>query len=158
MRIKSVTFTSFLLVLVLLPLSLRAQKNPLPPLLTTKEEVNHFFTTYMDRYIQKDVNGFLSLFSSKAIQNQKDGLDGIRTDYTNFFDRSLTLLYRMEEMNMEIYQNAVEVKALYQIDQVLNKGGEKRILKGNIRWVLGKENGVLKILSLDYQTQKGVGQ
>jgi hypothetical protein len=158
MRIKSVTFTSFLLVLVLLPLSLRAQKNPLPPLLTTKEEVNQFFTTYMDRYIQKDVNGFLSLFSSKAIQNQKDGLDGIRTDYTNFFDRSLTLLYRMEGMNMEIYQNAVEVKALYQIDQVLNKSGEKRILKGNIRWVLGKENGVLKILSLDYQTQKGVGQ
>jgi hypothetical protein len=64
----------------------------------------------------------------------------------------------MEEMNMEIYQNAVEVKAHYQVDQVLNKGGERKILKGNIRWVLGKENGVLKILSLDYQNDKGAGQ
>ena len=157
MRIKSITFISLLLVLVLLPLSLRAQKKPLPPLLTTKEEVVQFFAAYSDRYIQKDVNGFLSLFSSKAIQNQKDGLEGIRTEYTNFFDRSLTLLFRMEEMNMEIYQNAVEVKGHYQIDQVLNKGGERKMLKGNIRWVLGKENGVLKILSLDYQNDKGVG-
>jgi hypothetical protein len=158
MRIKSITFISFLLVLVLLPLSLRAQKKPLPHLLTTKEEVVQFFGAYADRYIQKDVNGFLSLFSSKAIQNQKDGLEGIRTDYTNFFDRSLTLLFRMEEMNMEIYQNAVEVRGHYQIDQILNKSGEKKILKGNIRWVLGKENGVLKILSLDYQNDKGGGQ
>ena len=157
MRIKSITFISFLLVLVLLPLSLGAQKKPLPPLLTTKEEVVQFFAAYADRYIQKDINGFLSLFSSKAIQNQKDGLEGIRTDYTHFFDRSLTLLFRMEEMNMEIYQNVVEVKGHYQIDQVLNQGGERKILKGSIRWVLGKENGVLKILSLDYQNDKGVG-
>lgn len=158
MRIKSTTFISLLLVLVLLPLSLRAQKKPLAPLLTTQEEVVQFFATYVDRYTRKDVNGFLSLFSSKAIQNQKDKLEGIRADYSNFFDRSLSLAFRMEEMNMEIYQNAVEVKAHYQIDQVLNEGGEKKILRGNIRWILGKENGILKILSVDYQNQKGGGQ
>jgi hypothetical protein len=151
MSIKSIPFISFLLVLLLLPLSLRAQIKTSPPLLASKEEVHQFFTTYRDRYNQKDVNGFLSLFSSKAIQNQKGGLESIRTDYTDFFERSLTLRYQIEEMKMEIYQNAVEVKAFYQIDQILNKSGERKILKGNIRWVLGKENGVLKIISLDYQ-------
>jgi len=151
MSIKSIPFISLLLVLSWLPLSLRAQIKTSPPLLASKEEVHQFFTTYRDRYDQKDINGFLSLFSSKAIQNQKDGLEGIRADYAHFFERSLTLRYQIEEMKMEIYQNAVEVKAFYQIDQILNKSGEKKILKGNIRWVLGKENGVLKIISLDYQ-------
>ena len=151
MSIKSIPFISLLLVLSLLPLSLRAQIKTSSPLLASKEEVHQFFTTYRDRYDQKDINGFLSLFSSKAIQNQKDGLESIRADYAHFFERSLTLRYQIEEMKMEIYQNAVEVKAFYQIDQILNKSGEKKILKGNIRWVLGKENGVLKIISLDYQ-------
>jgi hypothetical protein len=158
MRIKWVTSIVFLLVVLSSPRLLRAQTTSFPPLLATEKEVHQFFATYVGRYIEKDVDGFLSLFSSKAIQNQKDGLDEIRADYTHFFNQSLTLLYRMEEMKMEIYQNAVEVKAFYQIDQILNKGGGKKALRGNIRWVLGKENGVLKILSLDYQLQKGRGQ
>jgi hypothetical protein len=149
---KSTLFISLLLVFLMLPLSLGAQERPLPPLLATKEEIHQFFATYVDQFNRKDVIGLLALFSSKAIQNQKAGLEGIRRDYADFFDRSLTLQYRMGEMKMEIYQNAVEVKALYQIDQVLIKNGEKKVLKGNIRWVLGKENGVLKIISLDYQS------
>jgi hypothetical protein len=30
-------------------------------------------------------------------------------------------------------------------------GGEKKVWRGQVRWVLNKENGVLKIVSLDYQ-------
>jgi hypothetical protein len=57
-------------------------------------------------------------------------------------------------MKIEIYQNAAEVKARYSVNQVLKKGEEKRVLKGSGRWVLIKENGLLKILSIDYKHEK----
>jgi len=57
-------------------------------------------------------------------------------------------------MKIEIYQNAAEVKARYVIAQVLKKGGEKKVLKGSGRWVLIKEGGALKILSINYKHEK----
>jgi hypothetical protein len=33
-------------------------------------------------------------------------------------------------------------------------GGKNKVWRGQILWILGKENGVLKIISLDYQHQK----
>jgi hypothetical protein len=59
----------------------------------------------------------------------------------------------MQDMKIEIYQNAAEVKARYEIVQTLKTGGKEQVWRGDIRWVLGKENGALKILSLDYQHQ-----
>ena len=123
------------------------------PLIATEKEVNQFFVNYIDQYTQKDIEGFLPLFSSKAIQNQKDGLGGIREIYNDFFNQSQELQYRIEDMKIEIYENAVEVKARYEVDQKLKGGGEK-LWKGHIRWVLVKEDGALKILSLDYQHRK----
>lgn len=153
MKIKPVIFILFWMISSLPPY-LNAQINPFPPLLATKEEVNQFFATYVDRYTQKDIDGFLSFFSLKAIQNQKDGLEEMRKIYTNFFNQSLVLRYRIEDMRQEIYQNAVEVKARYVINQVLRGDGKEREWSGHIRWVLVKEDGALKILSLDYQHVK----
>jgi hypothetical protein len=137
-----------------LPFYLNAQNRPIPPLLATKEEISQFFAAYVERYTRKDVDGFLSFFSLKAIQNQKDGLEEIRKIYTNFFNQSLALGYRIEEMRQEIYQNAVEVKARYGINQVLKGNGKERRWRGHIRWVLVREDGALKILSLEYQHEK----
>jgi curved DNA-binding protein CbpA len=125
-----------------------------PPLLATEEEVQQFFAHYMERYQQKDMDGFLSLFSPKAIQNQKDGLERIKWIYSNFFNQSESLQYRLEDMKIEIYQNGVEVKARYEVDQILKKGGEKKIWMGHIQWTLIKEGGGIKIISLNYQHQK----
>ena len=125
-----------------------------PPLLATEEEVKQFFAHYIERYQQKDMDGFLSLFSPKAIQNQKDGLERIQWIYSNFFNQSESLQYRLEEMKIEIYQNGVEVKARYEVDQTLKKGGEKKIWRGHIQWTLIKEGGGIKIISLNYQHQK----
>jgi ketosteroid isomerase-like protein len=124
------------------------------PSLTNEEEVKQFFSDYIRRYHRKDVDGFLSFFSSKAVQNQKDGLKGIRNIYTKFFDESQELKYRMEGMKIEIYQNAVEVKARFRLDQTLKKRAEERVWTGTIHWVLAKEDGALKIISLDYQNDK----
>jgi curved DNA-binding protein CbpA len=122
-----------------------------PSLIATDREVKHFFADYIEQYAQKDSGGFISLFSSKAIQNQKDGLEGIRRIYDNFFNQSEELRYRLEDTRIEIYQNAVEIKARYEIDQILKREGEKKIWRGHAQWVLVKEEGVLKITSLNYQ-------
>ena len=130
-----------------------AQFKP-PPLIATEEEVKQFFANYIERYTQKDLDGFLSLFSPRALQNRQDGLERIRKIYANFFDQSQEIEYHMNDIRSEIYQNGVEVRARYELVQVLKKGGGKKIWRGDIRWILVKEDGTLKILSLDYQPQK----
>jgi hypothetical protein len=138
-----------------IPPTLAGEKIPEPlPLLAKEEEVQQFFSNYVDRYHRKDIGGFLSFFSSKAVQNQKDGLEGIRSVYTKFFDESRELRCQVEEMKTEIYQNRIEVKAQFRINQTLKKPKQVKVWNGNIRWVLGREDGVLKILSLDYQNEK----
>ncbi len=122
-----------------------------PPLIATDGEVKHFFADYVERYARKDIGGFISLFSPKAIQNEKEGLEGIRRIYDNFFNQSEELRYRLDDTRIEIYQNAVEVKSRYEIDQMLKREGEKKIWRGRVQWVLVKEEGVLKITSLNYQ-------
>jgi ketosteroid isomerase-like protein len=125
-----------------------------PPLLAKEEEVEQFFSSYVDRYHRKDVNGLLSLFSPKAIQNQRDDFERIRRIYTDFFEESRELRYQIEGTKIEIYQNRVEVKARFRLDQILKKGKKEVVWTGNIRWVLGREDGALRVLSLDYQNEK----
>ena len=125
-----------------------------PSLVAGEEEVRQFFTNYTKVYAQNDIDAFLALFSSQAVQNKKDGLDEIKRTYTRFFKRSEELSYRMKDLKFEIYQNGVEARANYELDQVLKRRGEKRAWKGDIRWFLIRENGSLKVLSLEYQHQE----
>jgi len=166
-RMKSILFMGCILVTGLLPLGLHdsnlfrsvpealsaAKPSPLP-LLATEQEVRGFFDQYIDRYNKKDTDGFLWLFSSKAKQNQQDGLPEIRKIYSDYFSQMISLQNSFEDMKVEIYQNAAEAKARYSVNQVLKRGGEKRVLKGSARWVLIKEGGMLKILSVDYRHDK----
>ena len=124
------------------------------PLIATEEGVKQFFVQYKERYDQKDIESFLSLFSSKAVQNQRDGFNEIKEIYTGFFDRSQKLRYHLKDMRIEIYQNAVEVWARYTIDQTVKKWRRKKVWKGDIRWILVRENGALKIRYLDFKPQE----
>jgi ketosteroid isomerase-like protein len=164
---KIILFIILMINVLLFPLQVKADMqsqlvasdlsaSPSSPsrLIATEQEVRQFFDNYIERYTRKDFDGFLWLFSLKAIQNQKDGLQGIKEIYSNFFDQSQTLQCRMEDMKIEIYENGVEVKARYQIEQIVKKNGERKVWRGRIRWVLIKEDGTLKILSIDYQHEK----
>ena len=131
-----------------------AAKPSSSPLLATEQEVRVFFDQYLDRYNKKDTDGFLWFFSLKAKQNQQDSLPEIKKIYSDYFSQVLSVQNSLEAMKIEIYQNAVEVKARYTVNQVLKKGGEKRVLKGSARWTLVKEGGTLKILSFDYKHDK----
>ena len=125
-----------------------------PPLIATEEEVRQFFVQYREQYNQMDIEGFLSLFSSKAVQNHRDGFDEMKRIYSDFFDKSRTLWFHMKDMRIEIYQNAVQVNARYEIYQTMKKRGKKRAWRGDISWILIRENGALKIRSLDFKPQK----
>jgi len=123
-------------------------------LIATDIEVSQFFNHYIERYTRKDRDGFLRLFSSRVLQNQRAELEEIRESVSNFFNESLSLQYEIEDRKVEIYENVVEVKARYKIEQIVEINGEKRVFRGRIRWVLTKEDGELKILSIDYQNEK----
>jgi len=122
------------------------------PLVASEEKVKKFLDSYIDRYTRKDVDGLLFLFSPRAVQNRQQRFGEIRMAYTAFCDRSDEIRYRLEDVKTEIYENGVEIKARYELDQ-LSKKGEKRAWKGQIRWSLIKEDGALKVLFLDYQNQ-----
>ena len=140
--------------------SQRDVKKPFVPgpsssrLIATDIEVSQFFDNYIERYTRKDREGFLWLFSSRALQNQRAEREEIRESYSNFFNESLELQYGIEDRKVEIYENAVEVKARYKIEQIVKKSGKRKVLRGRIRWVLTREEGELKILSIDYQNEK----
>jgi curved DNA-binding protein CbpA len=123
-------------------------------LIATEEEVKDFFALYRQRYNRKDIDALLSLFSPRAVQNGRDGFDEIKKIYSHFFDQSQELLYHMEDTRIEIFQNAVQVRTRYEIDQIGKKRGGKKVWRGEIRWILVKENRALKIRFLDYRPQE----
>lgn len=117
----------------------------------TEEEVRAFFASYVDDYNQKNADGFLSKFSSKAVQNGTDRIGDIREMYTRLFDQSRELQYHLEDMRVEIYQNAVKAGAHFTVDQIPEKSGRKKTWGGNVHWILVRENGALRVLRLDYE-------
>ncbi len=136
-----------------------------PPSRIIKErEVKQFFAHYAEQYNRRDINGFLSLFSSEALQNGREGFDEIRKIYSDFFDESDELRYHLENMRIEIYEGALisdvfyenlaAVDADYQVDQVLKEGRKKKVWTGYISWILIRENGSLKVRFLDYQPER----
>jgi curved DNA-binding protein CbpA len=128
--------------------------NPPNPSIAREEEVKKFFANYVGRYSRKDLIGFMSFFSDRAIQNQKDRLEGIKKIYFTFFNQSLELKYRLSDLKIEIYQNVVNVNAQYELDQI-SRNGRRNAFRGSIQWVLAREGGELKIVSLHYQQTEG---
>lgn len=135
------------------PRSSKADSAPMVPV-SNEEEIKQFYANYVERYTHKDIEGFLSCFSARAVQNRTARLDEIRKIYANFFSVSDELRYYMEGMRIASNQNYTDVRAFYVVDQVVKGGGESKTWRGAIRWTLVREEGSLRILSLDYQQQK----
>jgi curved DNA-binding protein CbpA len=122
-----------------------------PSLIATEGEVENFFAEYRERYARKDLEGLFSLFSSRAVENGRLGFEEMKKIYSDFFDKSEELRYQMEDTRIQIFQNAVEVWCLYKIEQTAKKGGKENVWWGDIRWILIRENGNLKVRFLDYK-------
>lgn len=131
----------------------KATGPPPPSGLPSEREVRQFFESYVKRYDLKDLEGTISSFSAKAIQNQRDDLGRIRKSYETFFEQMETIQYRITIDKIEPQQNSIEVRGQYQLEGLVLIGRKKINWNGQIRWVLVRENGDLKILSLDYQPE-----
>jgi len=115
-----------------------------------EEEIKRFFENYIKHYTLMDINGFLASFSSKAVQNKTEDLNEIRKIYSRYFDQSQSLIFQLKDPRIEIFPDRVRVKAYYDVNQALKTGGA-RTWKGHIEWALVREDGELKISSLEYQ-------
>jgi ketosteroid isomerase-like protein len=162
MEVKRIILSMGIAMIVSLPIPVQGQSSSIestippsdPSPMVKEEEAREFFAAYVDKYTRRDIEGFLSLFSPKAVQNQKETMGEMRKIYSAFFNQSHELKFQMEEIKVEIYQNGAEVKARYEITQTLRRGGEKRGWRGTGSWFLAREEGALKILYLNYQHQK----
>jgi hypothetical protein len=123
---------------------------PMNNRLAEEDEVEKFFEDYLRCYSQRDIDGFLGFFSRRAVQNRKETIDEIRKTYERFFNQSENLLYHLKNPKIDIFPNNAQVKASYEIRQVL-KTGDTRLWKGNIEWALMREDGKLKIFGIQYQ-------
>ena len=116
-----------------------------------EERVEQFFLDYESRYENRDLAGFLSLFSSRAIQNGTQRLDEIRRVYTDLFAESHHLGLHMDSPWITFGEEEVEVIAQCEIERTTTPEGEDVVWVGTIRWILGTENGELKIRFIDYE-------
>jgi hypothetical protein len=48
----------------------------------------------------------------------------------------------------------VEVRGRYKVVQIGRKGGKKKVWRGDIHWVLVREDGALRIRFLDFRPQR----
>jgi hypothetical protein len=126
---------------------------PMPHPFVKEQEVRQFFAKYVDRYTQRDIEGFLSLFSPMAMQNQKDRIEKIREMYSRQFELYERLKYQLKDPKIEILEKSVKIKASYEIEQFSRKGETKQV-RGDIEWDLVKEGGQLKILTIQYRHDK----
>jgi hypothetical protein len=115
-----------------------------------EEEVRQFFARYMAQLNAKNVEGFMSLFSLQAVQNQKTRYNGLKKMYAKFFEDSQKLNYQIQPGTIDISPQDVFVQGTYSIEQEV-KGGQVKMWKGNIEWTLVREKGALKVLTLQYQ-------
>ena len=124
-----------------------------PSAIASDLEVRNFFDNYLGKYNRKEINGFIALFSAKAIQNQKDDVEKIRKTYENFFGQMESVNYQIAITGIEPKQDRLEVKAQYVLEGIVSKGRRAQTWKGQIQWVLVREEGALRVLSLNYQPQ-----
>ncbi len=124
-----------------------------PSAIASDLEVRNFFENYSVKYNRKDIRNFIALFSAKAIQNKKDDVEKIRRTYENFFGQMESVNYQIAITGIEPKQDRMEVKAHYVLEGIVAKGRRVQTWQGQIQWVLVKEGGALRVLSLDYQPQ-----
>jgi len=146
--------TMFLLVSLFMVSILYASQSVPPSAIASESEVRQFFDAYVKRYNRKDLEGIMASFSASAIQNHKTDIGRIRKIYETFFDQMETVQYRITIKKIEPQQNSIEVRGQYELEGVLRKGRKEQNWKGQICWVLVREDGILKILSLEYEPQK----
>jgi pilus assembly protein CpaC len=109
------------------------------------EEINLFMDQYRKAYEFGDVDRFMSLYSKSAVENGMNYND-IRRSYQKNF-RMGRYSYTLKNPQVQRRDDLVELTGSFSIKRT---GEEGPVSRGNIRWTLEKEDGVLKIVKVEY--------
>ncbi|HXX81231.1 MAG TPA: LysM peptidoglycan-binding domain-containing protein [Thermodesulfovibrionales bacterium] len=122
------------------------------PLGEVQDNVQNEIKVFIDQYIQAyelgDIDKFMLFYSKSAIENNSLRYDEIRNVYQKNFENS-RYTYSLRDPLVERSNGNVILTGTYIIKRIVGEplGG---ITQGHIRWTLTRENGALKILSVDY--------
>lgn len=121
-----------------------------PPPIAREDEVIQFLTRYVNQYVGRNTDGLMAFFSPQAVQNQKHDYNAIKRMYGKFFDESQKLSYKVNPQAIDISSQEAKVRATYVLEQE-TKSGESKLWRGNIEWTLVREQGVLKVRTLQFK-------
>lgn len=110
--------------------------------------VNLFISQYVRVYESGDIDKFMSFYSTSAIENNSLRYEDIRHAYEkNFRDNRYT--YVLKEVQMKKENNHIILTGAYSIKSIEGVAYGRQT-RGNITWTLGREDGALKIIRVDY--------
>ncbi len=112
---------------------------------TPDNEVNLFMEQYVTAYEAGDIDKFMSLYSKSAVENNNLHYDDIRRAYQKSFSGG-HYKYALSNLQMGKGDNRIMLSGVY----ILRKADGGAVSRGNITWTLSKENGVLKIIKVEY--------
>jgi len=152
MELKKFAFIFVIAFFSAWPVSLRAQVSPpfeSPPVIT-EVEARRFLDEYVAQYVRMDVETFMTFFSRKAIENRMLTYADIREIYQRTFENSHSLQYDLEIYTVQTYKESTTVTGRYEVIQIFRANPFKKVYRGNIKWELIREGGVLKIKEINY--------
>jgi len=151
MRLQAIIFVFFISLILIFPLSTKAQ-GPAPPEIPqalTVEEVRQFIDEYAALFMKMELDKFMALFSKEAVENRMLPYADIREAYRKTIVNSKSIVYHARIFTVQTYTRSAFVRGRYEIVQTLKKG-VKRSFHGYIQWNLVRENGSLKIREVNY--------
>jgi hypothetical protein len=118
--------------------------------LPSEDEVRKLFDGYTARYVEKDIEGFMAFFSREAIENRMIPYADIYDLYNRTFANSQFLRYQLKLHSIQPLGPWVLVSGRYDVVQDVKTKHAMKSFSGEIQWYLTRENGVLKIIAINY--------
>jgi hypothetical protein len=116
-----------------------------------EEEVNLFLSQYANAYESGDIDRFMALYSKSAVENNSLHYDEIRRAYEKNF-RNGHYSYALSNVHMQKSDDSLILTGTYNIRRLQGET-QGTVTKGNIKWTVGRENGALKIVRVDYNRE-----
>lgn len=137
--------------MLIIPALIEAQITPAP---FTEEEVRQFINEYKERFVKLDLDAYMALFSGEATENGMLPYADIRMAYKRTIAWSQSIRYQVKIYSVQTCEKNAFVQGRYEILQPFKKGGKARLMKGDIQWVLAREDGSLKIREINYGNER----
>jgi curved DNA-binding protein CbpA len=111
------------------------------------EEERFFIIRYILAYERGDIEEFMHFYSKSAIENNRLNYEDIRKAYKKSFEAK-KYKYGINNVQFQKSGDDIIVTGEYMLTKLNDDNATP--IKGNIRWVISREDGALKIMKADY--------